>query len=292
MIPGLPAMPGSARPVSAFAAAVALGLEAARIARRVARGRAARTSEVVKAEYDGGYWSEALRDAAWTRCPTVEAYVAPRAAGTRLAKIHNRLVRIPHRDYYEYRGEVLRRALRASAGPATGLVELGCGQGVNLFSLACDPYWTKLTGLDISNSALEAGRQAAAHFRLSGRITFQPLDLLAADHPSWPVLRGATVFTYYCFEQLKRGLRGAVDNVLAAAPARVIHFEVTPELWGLGPFDLVNRAYIWSQDYQASLLTSLRALERERRLRVVDVRRLFYAPGPRNDASLICWEPR
>jgi hypothetical protein len=292
MIPTVPAMPASARPISGLAAAAALGLEAARIARRVARGRAARTGEVVSAEYDAGYWSDALRDAAWRRCPTVEDYVAPRAAGTRLARIQNRLVRIPHRDYYQYRGDVLRLALRESAASATELVELGCGHGVNLFSLACDPHWTRLTGLDISASALEAARQAAAHFGLSGTLHFRPLDLLASDHPSWPMVRGATVFTYYSFEQLKRGLRAAVDNVLRAAPARVIHFEVTPELWGLNPSDLVNRLYIWSQDYQSSLLTILRALERDGRLRILDIRRLFYAPGLRNDASLICWEPR
>ncbi len=288
----VPAMPGSARPISGFAAAAALGFEAARIARRVARGRAARTGDVVNAEYDGGYWSDALRDAAWTRCPTVEAYVTPSAAGTRLAKIQNRLVRIPHRDYYEYRAEVLRRTLRDSAAPATELVELGCGHGINLFSLACDPHWTRLTGADISTTALEAGRQAAAHFGLSGRVSFRPLDLLAPRHSSWPLVRDATVFTYYAFEQLKRGLRVALENVLSAVPRRVIHFEVTPELWGLNPPDLVNRLYIWSQDYQASLLTHLRALERDRRLRILDVRRLGYAAGIRNDASLVCWEPR
>ena len=288
----LPAMPASARPISPFAAAAALGLEAARIGRRVARGRAARTGDVVSAEYDGGYWSNALRDAAWQRCRTVADYVAPAAPGSRVAKIENRLVRIPHRDYYEYRGEVLRRTLREKAGEARALVELGCGHGVNLFSLACDPHWTTLTGADISSSALAAGREAARHFGLSERMTFLPLDLLAADHPSWAAVRSATVFTYYSFEQLKRGLRAAVENVLRAAPARVIHFEVTPELWGFGPADLVNRFYIWSQDYQSSLLTILRAFEREKRLQILDIRRLFYAPGVRNDASLICWEPR
>jgi len=53
----------------------------------------------------------------------------------------------------------------------------------------------------------------------------------------------------------------------------------------------VNYLYILRQDYQNSLLTTLRARERAGALRILAEERLYYAPSIRHDPTLICWEP-
>ena len=50
----------------------------------------------------------------------------------------------------------------------------------------------------------DAAGQIRAHFGLQDRVSFHQLDLLDGRHPSFANLSGATVFTYYCFEQLKQ----------------------------------------------------------------------------------------
>jgi hypothetical protein len=54
----------------------------------------------------------------------------------------------------------------------------------------------------------------------------------------------------------------------------------------------VNYLYIVRQDYQDSLLTTVRHRERSGTLRILGEERLYYAPTIRHDPTLICWEPR
>jgi SAM-dependent methyltransferase len=280
-------------PLGMLSTAAALGREAASIARYVVRSRLTRrTPERVSAEYDGGYWADVLRRQEWQRCATLHDFVVPRVTGTRVARIDNRLVRVGTADYYEFRLRMIQQEIGRYAASGVPLVEIGCGYGVNLFTLLETGRWPHLTGLDISRNALEAGRLIAERFGVASSVEFHRLDLLTED-PVWSTLSGATVFSYYAFEQLKHHTADVLRRIIAAGPRRVIHIEPTPELWSLlDPKDAINHFYSWSHDYQDNLLATLRTLERDQRVRIVEVRRLYYAPGVRHDPTLICWEPR
>jgi SAM-dependent methyltransferase len=274
-------------------AAAALVREAASIARYVVRSPLTRrTPEHVSAEYDGGCWTEVLRRRGWEQCATLHDFIVPRSNGTRVARIDNRLVRIADADYYEYRLQTIRTEIGRYADAGAPLVEIGCGYGANLFALVETGRWPHLTGLDISENALQAGRLIAERFGISSTVEFHPLDLLSDTAAAWTRLQGAVVFSYYAFEQLKHHTPGVLQRIIAAGPRRVIHIEPTPELWGLlDPKDAINRLYSWSHDYQDNLLATLRGLERDGTVRIADVRRLYYAPSVRHDPTLICWEP-
>jgi hypothetical protein len=278
--------------LSAVEAASALAGEAVRAVRRRIASPSRRDPAVVAGEYDRGYWAGVLADRPWLRAGSLDDFVAPHPSGTRVAKIGNRLVRISEAEYYRYRLEMLRATMTEWAGGVPELCELGCGYGMNLFGLVGAGRWTRLAGFEISTTALEAARQIRAHFGLDDRIELHQLDLLDGRHPSYARLAGATAFTYYCFEQLKHSTSTALANIIGAGVSRVIHIEPTPELWRWWmPADAVNRLYSWSRDYQDNLLATLRTLERDRRVRILEVRRLYYAPGVRHDPTLICWEP-
>lgn len=288
---GAPSAMGT--PLSAVQSTAAITSEGLRILARVLRhGRVRRDSGRVAAEYDGGYWADVLSEKRWELASTLSEFLVPDDPTVRLAKIDGRLRHIATRDYYRYRIEILQKTLTEAAGQAQSLVEIGCGYGANLFSLLPLNRWPRLVGLDISAAALEAGAQITRHFRCEATLRFEQLDLTDPAAPAFATLRGATVFSYYCFEQLKSMTGAVIDNLLAAGVARVIHIEATPELWKLWkPSDAVSRLYTWSQDYQDNLLTTLRERQRHDALKILEVRRLHYAPSLRHDPTLICWEP-
>jgi SAM-dependent methyltransferase len=288
-----PALSSLGAPLSPAASTAAITLEALRILRRVVRsGRVRRDRGRVAAEYDGGYWADVLARKPWRQAASLPDFLIPEDRSVRIAKVDGRFARIATSDYYRYRFGVLERVLLEHAGSAPRLAEIGCGYGANLFDLVALNRWRPLTGLDVSATALEAGREIARHFGCENDVEFHQLDLVDRSAPAFGLLRGACVFSYYCFEQLKPVTGEVVDNLIRAGVARVIHIEATPELWRLwNPADAVSRLYTWSQDYQDNLLTTLRDRERSGALKLVTVRRLHYAPSVRHDPTLVCWEP-
>jgi hypothetical protein len=105
-------------------------------------------------------------------------------------------------------------------------------------------------------------------------------------------LRGKTVFTYYCLEQLKRSIAQVIENIRRAGIRRAIHIEPTTELLDLRrPLDLANYLYIARSDYLDNLLRTLRDFEHRGHLRILAQRRLYYAPTYRHDGTLVVWEP-
>ncbi len=254
--------------------------------------RSHRDAKIVEAEYDGGFWQSVLEDKRWLRCQNVHQYVVHDNDVDHVAKIgDNRLVRITQRDYYEFRLKRLQDVLSIYLEEDDQLVELGCGCGTNIFSLTLAKRWQSLSGFDISPKGVQAAREAASHFQL-GNVHFDLLDLTDSGAEQFAALEGSGVFTYYCFEQLKYVTRTVLENIVRARPRRVVHIEPTFELlkW-TSLADWATRLYVMRMDYQNNLYRTLRELEKEGRVRILDVKRLYYGPTHRNDPTLICWEP-
>ncbi len=251
-----------------------------------------RSNQTVNEEYDEGNWKSLLADRRWERVGSLFEYVVPPIDAMRLAKIDGRIVRIRTRDYYEFRLRKLQDLMEMNASGGDGLVELGCGWGANLFSLALANRWRSLRGYDVSANGVRATNEAAAYFGVQS-VHAQQLDLTKRNQQGFREIEGATAFTYLCLEQLKYSTRLVIENLLDSGVRRVIHVEPTPELfswWRLT--DLANRFYLTAHDYQNNLLKTLRSLEKEGRLRLTAVARLNFSPRAVNDPTLICWVPR
>ena len=266
--------------------------ELAESAVRLLLRRRRRHEPLVAAEYDLGDWRRVLSERAWLRHASLDDFLNPENANVRVVKLDDRYVRLRTDAYYDYRRQALCAVMQRLAGDADELVELGCGFGRNIFTLLAADPGRRVVGLDISPHAIAAATEIAAHFGVKGRTTLDVLDLREAADRSWHYVRGRTIFTYYCLEQLKYAMPPVIDNIVRAAPRRVIHVEPCVETLRLWlPKDLVNYLYILRQDYQNSLLTTLRDRERTGALRIVAEERLYYAPSIRHDPTLICWEP-
>ena len=264
----------------------------ARAAMRLALRRTPRRSARVQQEYDQGSWSRVLRERAWERAPCLEAFLLGDDLRERIARIDNRSVRIRTLDYYRHRMAALGEAMRRHAGESSELIELGCGYGYNLFSLALQGPW-RLLGFDISHNAVAAGCAIARRFALEARISFDLLDITRADAPNFGAIAGRTLFTHFCLEQVPYSVETVIRNVLMHRPARVIHVESAAALLRLWrPRDLLNYLYLRSMDYQTQLLAILRRMEGAGMLRLLACERAPFAPTLHNDGCFIVWEPR
>jgi len=284
-----PAPPG--QPLSRLEAARRAGRLAATSLRQRARRRRRRDARVVARGYDEGSWKQVLDEARWKRCDTLRDFVVAPDDAPRTAMVEQRLVETSTRDYYAYRLAMLTSQLVRLAGDVDALCELGSGAGLNLLSLALSGRWKELRGFDVSPNGVAATRAAAQHFGLTS-VEAELLDLTDGDAPSWEKLRDAVCFSYFCLEQLPHDTDRVLDRLLAARPRRVIHFENSVDaLEPWRPQDLATLAHVVQNDYQRRLLGCLRERERRGALRILLVERPGFAPMPRNDPTLICWEP-
>jgi hypothetical protein len=283
---------GSLTPASLADRVGTYAFDAVKSVGRLVMHRTERTAEVVNSEYNLANWQKVLSDKAWTKAKDVAAFLAPPNPKQDLRKVDNQICRISAEDYYRLRTGALGALIGRHAGASKRVVELGAGCGHNLLTLHLShPDWT-LKGLDISPNGIAAGREIASHFGLSDRISLDRIDLTDAADPNFSSITDEVVFTYFCIEQIPYDVKKVVDNIIAARPKRVINIEPTTELLDLTSVrDLVSFLYIRSVDYQTELFSTLDALEREGRIRILARERMPFAPSIHNDGFLYCWEP-
>ncbi|KRP93249.1 MULTISPECIES: class I SAM-dependent methyltransferase [Bradyrhizobium] len=283
--------PGFA-PASLSDKAMSYAIDAARSIGRLALRRVKRTADIVDSEYNLTHWQRMLSEKKWTKAANVDEFLIQKNPALGLRKVDNQICRTAADDYYRYRARALADLLARHTGGATEVIELGAGCGINLLSLHLShPDW-RLRGFDIAPNGIAAGREIAAHFGLSDRISLDKIDLTDSNDPNYPAIKDQVVFTYFCIEQIPYDVRKVVDNIIAARPKRVINIEPTTELLNLSsPRDIVSFLYIRSVDYQTQLFSTLDDYERQGRLRVLARERMPFAPTIHNDGFLYCWEP-
>lgn len=283
---------GSISPASWPDRAMTYAIDVAKSIFRLIVRRIERTRDKVNSEYDLQHWQNVLSNKAWLKARDIPDFLVLPNLTDQLRKVDNRILRVNSQKYYEYRIGALGKLIARHCGGTKRIVELGTGYGYNLLSLHhTHPDWI-LKGLDISPNGIAAGREIAEHFDLSGKISFDRIDLTNASDPNFSQIRDEVVFTYFCIEQIPHEVRKVIENIIAARPKRVINIEPTTELLDLtDPRDLVSLLYIHSVDYQTQLFTTLDDLERQGRIRIIARERMPFAPSINNDGFLYCWEP-
>ena len=251
-----------------------------------------RTREQVSKEYDQGSWHALAESRSWENFSSLEDFVSfANDSRTRVCWINDELVHVQTRDYYAFRLRELQQVMLHYANDSDSVAEIGCGYGMNLFSLSLLRHWKTLLGFDLSENGIRAAQTIAAHFRTQ-QLSFSKLDLTEGTEEGFRKLDGLTVFSYFCLEQLGQHNSAIIQRLLNARVKRVIHLETTFELLDkLSPLDWISCLYVKRMDYNRSLLTTLIRHEREGSLRILEARRLKFSPTLRNCPTLIVWEP-
>lgn len=254
--------------------------------------RVRRDSTVVASEYDGGHWAKLLNEAPWQNFNKAKDYLAGVDSSALVCRIGNQYKKVTKQDYYRDRIYALSEFIAPYILDTRRVVELGCGTGYNLLSLATSDPELQLEGYDLSPNGIAAARQLFKHFDCSPGIVLDQIDLTLASHPNFPAIHNKAVFTFFCLEQIPYSIDKVVENILRQRPLRVVHVEPGVDLLRAGnPMDWPNWLYVRSVDYQTQLFRCIERLESAGQLKVIERRRLPFSPTIQNDGMCIIWEP-
>jgi hypothetical protein len=252
--------------------------------------RVKRTKSQVNQDYNLGSWQKKLESQPWVKAGSLENYVNFSGGNKRVAKIDGRLYTMSDSEYYRFRNGRIQQLVKTHFGSEAEVVELGSGAGTNIFALSLLNHWKSLRGYDISKNGIQNAREIAKYFGLTN-VKFDLLDLTNPNDPNYKNLQGASVFTYYCLEQLRTSVPKVLSYLLDNGVKKGLHIENAIELLNpLSPIDWATFLYIRRMDYQDNVLKELKRLEKDGRLRITKVERLNYSPTPKNDPMLIVWE--
>ncbi len=167
--------------------------------------------------------------------------------------------------------------------------EFGCGTGFNLVALAKLYPQKRLYGLDWSASSVELVNRVGKvyGFNMNGRLfDFFSIDsTVDFEHPS-------AVLTMCALEQVGGDFENFVSFLLEKSPAVCVHMEPLVELYdGKNSVDLLAAKYHRKRGYLEGFLGHLKQLESERRIRIKQIRRLYFGSLYHEGYSYVIWEP-
>jgi hypothetical protein len=173
---------------------------------------------------------------------------------------------------------------------AEAVYEFGCGSGFNLLALAQQLPGKRLCGLDWSRSSNEMLNTAGQKLGLP--ITGRHFDFFHPDR-SLELGPGSAVLTVCALEQVGPRHQAFVDFLLEKKPMVCLHMEPMLELYDAAdPVDALAIRFHRKRGYLEGLLPSLKKLEAERRVEILDVKRFGFGSLYHECYSYVAWRSR
>lgn len=222
-----------------------------------------RTKNVVSENYDQSAWKKILEGKKWIKFNKIEDFILN----------------------YGIMKEKIYSIVKNYTQPDDIVVELGCGWGLNLWSLISLNFPNKLEGYEISVNGLETCKKINSHFKCN--VTFGKIDLTNIE--TFSSLENKFLFTFHVLEQLKYETKEVIENLIKIKPKMVLHFEPVIELYKNNQRDKVLKLYLKALDYQDNLLNTLKDFEKKNKIKILEACRLGFASNPMMESSLIRW---
>lgn len=252
--------------------------------------RRVRTRNQVESDYGEGVWRHVLESKDWEKYNNLDDYLHNRGGGNRVCQIENSLLKIPSHEYYRYRSKKITEIIDQFA-VGEKIIEIGSGSGDNLFILSLVKRWSEIRGLELSNTGRDITCTLIKKFNVDS-VSVGEIDLLNIRSKGYSEITDQVVFTYFCLEQLPNHSEFIIRSLLEAGVKRVIHIEPTSELLSRSSLrDLTTLTYIWRQNYLSNLIKVAQNLEAIGLIKIIQIKKLDYAPSPRNLPTLLVWEP-
>ncbi len=251
-----------------------------------------RTVAKVDSEYDKDKYGKCLaffENSSGSATPeTVKQFEFQETPETRVCLARgNELELASLREARSWFYELLRSTMAAAIEHAESVVELGCGYGINLWTLARHFPAKRFYGGEYSANAV---RLAGRLYEKNASIQVQSLNFYDT---AYPVLEGidgpVIVFTAHAIEQLPSAAR-VVATLLRYRTkiARVFHFEPVCELHDHSLLGLMRRRYAAVNDYNRDLLGQLQ--KHGDKIRILRTVPDVLGINPFNPTSIIEWQ--
>jgi SAM-dependent methyltransferase len=173
---------------------------------------------------------------------------------------------------------------------AGAIYEFGCGSGFNLLAAAQQFPGKRLCGLDWSRSSNEMLNTAGQKLGLP--ITGRHFDFFHPDR-SLEVTPQTAVLTMCALEQVGPRHKPFIDFLLEKKPMVVLNMEPMLELYDeANAVDALAIRFHRKRGYLEGLLPSLKQLEAERRIEILELKRFQFGSLYHECYSYVAWRTR
>lgn len=176
--------------------------------------------------------------------------------------------------------------------PAPALVELGCGFGNLLLSLA--RRFGRDAGQTMGGEYTKSGTELLNYLARQESLNVQAgtCDFNLPGITSLSIPPDAVIYTSYAVHYVRYLTGRFVEDLCAFRPRIVVHFEPCYEHTCMDSLiGLMRRRYIEVNDYNRNLVTVLEAAQNEGRIEIVSQSPNLFGSNPLLPASLIAWKP-
>lgn len=175
-------------------------------------------------------------------------------------------------------------------GNFDSIYEFGCGTGFNLVALAQLYPNKSLCGLDFVNSSVELVNEIGRAYNWN--IAGLPFDMLSPDG-NLHIEKDTAIFTFGSIEQLASKFEAFLQFLLNQPPAICLHIEPIIELYEEDNFiDYLAIKFHKKRGYTENFLPSLRDLEKQGKIEILNVKRSFFGSLYMEGYSMIIWRPK
>jgi SAM-dependent methyltransferase len=172
---------------------------------------------------------------------------------------------------------------------ASSVYEFGCGSGFNLLALAKQLPGKRLYGLDWSKSSNDTLNLLGEKLGLP--IAGRQFDFFAPD-ADMNLDAQSGVVTMAALEQVGPRHERFVEFLLQKKPRICVNMEPLAELYQADQLvDYLALRFHRKRGYLEGFLTSLRKLESDRRIEILDVRRFHFGSIYHEAYSYVAWRP-
>ena len=172
------------------------------------------------------------------------------------------------------------------------IIDIGCGTGTSLFTLADLFPAAELVGCDWARPSQELVGLIAA--KLGRPIRGLRFNMLTTEGREQLTMDGDTaVITLHAMEQLAGKFAPMLDYLLEARPGICMHLEPIAELYDPALlFDWLALRYHEKRNYLSGFLMALREKQAAGKATIHEVRRLRFGSAFHEGYSLVVWSPR
>ena len=169
------------------------------------------------------------------------------------------------------------------------IYEFGCGTGFNLLAASKLFPNTNLYGSDFTSSSVELVNQIAKikNINLKGEV----FDMINPNY-KYKLKNNSGVFTFGALEQLAGEIDAMLEYLIFCKPKICIHTEPVIELYEKN--NLVDYLAIKFQEkrgYTKGLLKKLHFLEKNNRIKILKIKRLYFGSLFMEGYNLVIWRP-
>ena len=170
------------------------------------------------------------------------------------------------------------------------IYEFGCGTGFNLVVLAQMYPEKNIFGLDFVPSSVELVNKISEIYgwNISGHF----FDMISPDE-KFKIKKNSAVFTFGSVEQLASNFEDFLNYLLKNKPMLCIHMEPTVELYDENYLiDHLAAKFHRKRGYTQNFLPRLKELEKEGKIDILKVKRLYFGSKYMEGFSYMIWKPK